>query len=58
MMTRRLTVILAAGVVGFSSLRDRDEVATLLDIPQSLVNRYGKLQEQQRGFALRQQRSR
>jgi hypothetical protein len=32
----------------------QDEMATLLDIPQSLVNRYAKLQERQREYAKRQ----
>ena len=34
----------------------QDESATLIDIPQSLVSRYGRLQESQRKFAARQQR--
>jgi hypothetical protein len=30
--------------------RIKDESATLIDIPQALVSRYGKLQEKQRGM--------
>lgn len=32
----------------------QDEIATLIDAPQSLVNRYARLQEKQRNFALSQ----
>ena len=32
------------------------EIATLIEIPQSLVNRYARLQESQRKFGKRQQR--
>ena len=32
----------------------QDEIASLIDIPQSLVNRYGKLQEKQRDYVRRQ----
>jgi hypothetical protein len=32
----------------------QDDIAMLIDIPQSLVNRYAKLQERQREYAKRQ----
>jgi hypothetical protein len=49
MRTRRLAAIFATHVVGFSRLRGTDEEGTLLDTPRSLVNRYGRFQENSEG---------